>query len=96
MFLDGRKRSATRPPNRNRGVVGGRSSQPDQSRHGEPRPVVVGHPPVRHPSTDHPATRTHLIGSLIDQAETEQTTEITRLVDHGYTRIEIAILIGLG
>jgi len=53
----------------------------------------LGH--ARHVDPDHPAVRTHLIGSLIDQAETERTTTITNLIDSGYTPIEISILLGL-
>lgn len=45
---------------------------------------------------DHPAVHIHLIGSLIDQAETERSTAITNLIDSGYTPLEIAILLRLG
>lgn len=53
----------------------------------------LGH--ARRLDPDHPAVHIHLIGSIIDQAETERSIAITNLIDSGYTPTEIAILLGL-
>lgn len=46
--------------------------------------------------TNHPATRIHLITSLIRQAETDLTDAVIHAHDHGYTDTEIIVLLDLG
>jgi UDP-N-acetylmuramyl tripeptide synthase len=43
-----------------------------------------------------PAGQIHLIGSLLEQGQTTLTTRIIHAIDHGHTRTEITILLGLG